>query len=376
MDIKIFRTLEEIDRKLWDSIIPSNSITKSYNFLLSVEQSMHIENQYWYILIFNHNELIAHTSLFTYHTKLEEVTKIPLPASFISKIRSCFPDFLTIKLLGCGTPIATCSDILTIKDLKYSNEVIKRLNDVICDIGKRQKVSMMMIRDFNDSLDGKVAHLKLYGYKKIESLPTSFVEIKWDNFEEYVDSYKSKIKVKMRRNLKRFYCNDIEVKLVDDFEPYVADMIKLYYNVYEKAEYKFEKLNEEFLRCINLNLGNKSKAIIVYKRHEIIGIELIVEDEDILRPLYVGLDYKYNEEHRLYFNMIYQIIKVGIELKKKYVELGQTCYYPKLKAGAEIGNLHMYIRFRNNLFNKILGDLLYTMFADFAFKEKDMEEVR
>lgn len=371
MKVNIFRTLKDIDKELWNSIIKKNNISKSYDFLLSVEQSLNIENEYWYVMFWKNQELVAHTCIFTHYTKLEEVTDVFISIGLLNKIRKYHKNFLKLKLLGCGTPVATCSNVLTIKEEGFIEEVLSDLNMILLDIGKKQKVASIMIRDFigNHHKIGK--QFLHYGYKEIESLPTSFVKIKWDNFEDYLNSFKSKTKVKMRRNIKRFHSDELEVKLIEDFSPYVEAMNKLYKNVYKKAVNKFEKLNEDFFTQINNNLDNTSKAILVFKGEEIVGIELIVEDEDYLRPLYVGLDYDFNEQYRLYFNMIYLIVKTGIERKKDYVELGQTCYLPKIKAGAYVEKMYMYIRFRNNLVNKLFGNSFYKMFKNFAYESAE-----
>lgn len=366
MEVERYRSLSEIDKTLWNSIIGENSLTKSYEFLLSVEQSMNEENAYWYLLFFSGKELVAHACLFTHYVKVEDVANCLLSSHRIESIRTYYKDFLKVKVLGCGTPIATCSDVLTISKIEYLSEIIKQLSKIMLEIGKKEKARIVMIRDFTKSTDSTNGTLIQYGYKKVESLPTSFVTVKWQEFEQYLDSFRSKDKVKMRRNIRRFNKDKIRVELIEDFSPYVDDMIAVYNQVYNKAEYKFEKLNKEFLHQINKNLGQFSKAIIVSKDQKIVAIELIVEDERILRPLYVGIDYQYNDEYKLYFNMIYLIIKMGIELKKDYVELGQTCYYPKRKAGAYIESIHMYIRFRNKLVNKIGGGVLSRMFDGFV----------
>ena len=78
--------------------------------------------------------------------------------------------------------------------------------------------------------------------------------------------------------------------------------------------------------------------------------------------MYLGIDYEHNEEYRLYFNMLYRIIKLGIELNKKTIELGQTCYYPKLKLGSRLKSLFMYIKFRNPILHKLFSPFMNGMF--------------
>ena len=66
-------------------------------------------------------------------------------------------------------------------------------------------------------------------------------------------------------------------------------------------------------------LGNKSKIVLFKKGEEIIGFLFCVLDDFTLRPIYIGMDYKYNFQYKLYFNILCQEIIYGIELKKKMI---------------------------------------------------------
>lgn len=366
MDVIIKKSIQEIEEDVWNSIIKENSITKSHAFLLSVERSMSMVNKFWYFLFYEDNQLVGHASLFTHFVKMEDVIGNKQFEMFVEKMRKSLKNLFRIKVLGCGTPIATCSDEITIVDGyldhdKIMEVLVKEMKKIACI----EKVNFIMIRDFTSesAVDKKI--FQSYGYKLVNVLPTSFVDIKWDTFEGYVNSFKSSTKAKIKRNRNKFFVEDIEVCIEDDFSMYTNEMICLYNNVYERAEEKFEKLNEDFFAEINRNLLERSKAIIVKKGSNIVAMELVLEDEEILRPLYVGIDYRYNESYKIYFNMIYQIIEMGISRGKKKVELGQTCYHPKKQAGAYVCKMHMYLRFRNDVINYIFGKFLHTLFSDY-----------
>lgn len=67
--------------------------------------------------------------------------------------------------------------------------------------------------------------------------------------------------------------------------------------------------------------------------------------------------------------MLYQIIKLGIESEKEIIEIGQTCYYPKVALGARVENLFMYIKFRNNFINRALNPFMGAIFPDINYEE-------
>lgn len=366
MKVILKNSIKQIDEKVWDSIVNENSVTKSYAFLLSVEQSMSGMHNFWYFLFYENNQLIGDASAFTHFVKMEDVVGNKQFEIFVKKMRGYNKDSFRIKVLGCGTPIATCSDELTIaSEYLHCDRVMEALSKEMEKIAYIEKVNFIMIRDFISKSDTDKNLFQAYGYKLVNVLPTSFVDIKWNTFEDYVNSFKSSTKAKIKKNRDKFFSDDVEVFIEDDFSIYTKEMISLYKNVYQRAEEKFEMLNENFFKEINRNVLEKSKAIIVKKDSKVIAMELVLEDKEILRPLYVGIDYSYNDSYKIYFNMIYQIIEMGIKMGKKRVELGQTCYHPKMQAGAYVCKMHMYLKFRNNVINCIFGKFLYLLFSDY-----------
>lgn len=368
MDIKIFRSIKEISPLLWDSIISNQSspIIKNYAFLSAVEDSNLLDVNYWYILFFEKSKLIGHAALFSMYNYIGESATGKIK-NFICKIEKRFPHFLRLKLIVCGTPVATCSNVLTISDEVKSKNILLKLDEIVNRIAKQEKAHIILYRDFNNDNFKNMDILRKLSYKKASSLPTTFFDVKWDSFDEYVNSFKSSSKAKIKKNLKKFRNGDLVVEICYDFFRYSDKICELYRNVYKKAEAKFEKLTARFFYNINKNLDKNTKAILVWKDQKIIAFELILEWGQFLTPLYVGIDYEFNDQYKLYFNMLYQIIKLGIESGKKTIEIGQTCYYPKLKLGARYGNLFMYIKFRNNFVNFILKPFMFFIFPEIDY---------
>lgn len=370
MDIKVFRSIKEIDSLLWDSIInnKNNPLLRNYNFLKAVEDSNLSDVKYWYVMFFENSNLIGHTSLFSMYSYMDESITGKIK-NFIAKIRIKFPSFLRLKMIACGTPVATCSNTLTIYNGSKHNEFLLNLDKVINKIAAQEKAHIILYRDFNAHDNQSMKILNNLGYRKASSLPTTFFDVKWSNFDDYINSFKSSTKAKIKRNLKRFNNGDLIVEICSDFSKYSKLVYKLYENVYEKAESKFEKLTPAFFYHINKNLSKNTKAILVWKDRKILAFELVLEWNKLLTPLYVGIDYEFNEKYKLYFNMLYQIIKLGIESEKEIIEIGQTCYYPKVALGARVENLFMYIKFRNNFINRALNPFMGAIFPDINYEE-------
>ena len=66
----------------------------------------------------------------------------------------------------------------------------------------------------------------------------------------------------------------------------------IYLNVYQKSQYKFERLNSSFFYHINKFLPKNSFLLIAKNSHNILlAVELVLEEKDSLIPLYLGLNY-------------------------------------------------------------------------------------
>ena len=64
-EIKIFKSITEIDKNLWDSIIEKDKIICKYNFVKAIEESHINDCDFYYLLIYNNEELRAHTWIYT-----------------------------------------------------------------------------------------------------------------------------------------------------------------------------------------------------------------------------------------------------------------------------------------------------------------------
>src|SRR5690606_20143087 len=61
---------------------------------------------------------------------------------------------------------------------------------------------------------------------------------------------------------------------------------------------------------------------------------------------YIGLDYEYNAQYNLYFNILFDGIRTAIELKMGRIEMGRTAREAKASAGAEAVENFNYIWLR------------------------------
>ena len=78
----------------------------------------------------------------------------------------------------------------------------------------------------------------------------------------------------------------------------------------------------------------------------LVGFTLYLLDDTVLVPSYIGIDYAHNDEAALVFNAYYDWVRTGIDLRVPLMSLGITTYESKLRLGATIEPLAIFMRYR------------------------------
>jgi predicted N-acyltransferase len=94
--------------------------------------------------------------------------------------------------------------------------------------------------------------------------------------------------------------------------------------------------------------------VIAKKGDRFIGSSLLLLNNKTFISLFIGLDYDYNEEYFIYFNLFYKAIELAIEKGAEEIELGITTLDPKRDMGADVVALNMYMRHANPFLNKVI----------------------
>jgi len=85
--------------------------------------------------------------------------------------------------------------------------------------------------------------------------------------------------------------------------------------------------------------------------------------------LFIGIDYKYNEENKLYFNILCQSVKMGIDLGKKKIEMGITTMGPKKEIGSEVLPAYGYMKHLNPLPHFFITNL-FSLFSPPDYRDR------
>ncbi|MBN2545567.1 MAG: GNAT family N-acetyltransferase [Spirochaetes bacterium] len=201
-----------------------------------------------------------------------------------------------------------------------------------------------------------------------ETLPAVIIKNYFSSWEDYLDSLKSHYR--RRYNLiSREFQEVVEKETVCSC--FNEEMFKMYLEVLSRSKGKLESLKISFFQ----NLPDKFKLNSFYTGNKLLGWFITFFDNSIFYFFLGGIDYELNEKYQIYFNLLYRILKDGIEKKAKAIDMGQTAEIPKMRLGGKLQKKYM-IGYHNNTILRLLMKLNKNLLSyKYNFNETNVTKI-
>lgn len=342
MHVKCYDTLSQVSPSDWNSIVGRTGVICRHEFLHAVELSRINDCRYFYPVVYEGNQIVAHACLYFISTKLDTLVQGCLKRG-IELVRKVATSFLVMKSVECGTPVALGSTI-SLREGAVSTSALCAIVDKAQEIADDMKVKMLLFRDFEPDKTVIPSALCGMGFKTVHNLPSAHLGIRWKSFADYENAMKSEYRYKIRSRRKEFLTAGGALTMARRFDNLVPLLARLWRNVHDRAtEYKREVLSDAFFANM-ANVGEQIQVLLATVNSEPAGFLLLMFDEDKLTPLFCGLDYRITRSCPVYFNLFYGAIEVAIDRGLKLVDFGITNLGPKAELGAKAVQLRMYMR--------------------------------
>jgi predicted N-acyltransferase len=223
----------------------------------------------------------------------------------------------------------------------------------------RFKAKLIVLKEFPSRYRSALS--KLRGYTRVPSMPMTRLDIRYDNFDDYVARKLSKpTRKNLRRKLRTADASQppIELQVVEDATPYVDEIYPLYLAVYDRSKLHFEKLTREFLSEIGKRMPDKVRFFIWRRGGKAIAFSLCMLQGDTIYDEYLGLDYAVAFDLNLYFYTIRDIIRWAIANGMQWYVSSALNYEPKLHLKSELAPLDLYVRHTSPLINAVMRRVL------------------
>ncbi|NQS90284.1 GNAT family N-acetyltransferase [Patescibacteria group bacterium] len=342
-----------MNEKEWNSIVGKDRMICTYKYLNAIEKSEINDCRYYYPVVYEEGRIIAHACVYFISTELDAFAQ-GITKKIIDLIRRKWKGFFVLRSLECGTPVALGSTVSFREGINQA-EVLSLMRREIENLAKKLNIGVVLFRDFYDEELGVFDNLTEAGYNRIHNLSNTKLEIRWKSFDEYLNSMRSNYRMKIIKRMKKCHRENVTIQVLRNFSRYADELERLWTNVYYHAtEYRRERLTAVFFRNIDQYLGERSGIILVKEDNMPIGFGLLLFDDETLTSMFFGINYDYNKDHFIYFNLLYKVVEVAIEEGMNDIDMGITTLVPKKDIGFAVAPLNMYMKHFNPLLNKIV----------------------
>lgn len=369
---KIYNSIYDIESTEWDSIIGDDYLLK-HSYLVHVERSLCTEYSYKYLGIYIDDEIVLATPLFTIDLDLGVMLEKGIVKSFIHKIRKIFKKAFYIKALVVGSPPSIGNFGVAIKKEKVTVEVMRYFLKNVKKIMKSQKRDMVLLKEIPEKFYEEYKYLMETEQFNIGwDMPNNYINVAWMSDEEYLKTLRKKYRQSIKTSHKKLFKDDIKVNVEKRTDVCIGNTeYEMFLNVLYKSEYIFEVLSYEYFREFVTVKELNSCIIAIKKGRKIIGYFLVCDTKkNEISALFAGLDYKWNHEYDVYFNLFHQVILYAISSGKKRISFGQNTYEVKQRMGCKIEELYIGFYHKNFMLNKIMGKFINIILPRTEIKEK------
>ena len=348
LKIKIARKIEEVSPQDWYGVYPDT--LESYYFLKTLDESNLPQFSFFYIVVYDNNTLVGATNCFIMNFPLD------IAVSGGSKIITNFINIFSHRILNpriliCGLPMGQGR----IGIAREPRVIIKAIYKGMEHIAREENVGIIAFKDFNLSYRKILDECLDSGFLRIDSLPSTDMDIHFASFDEYLKTLSSVSRSGLKRKFKKIDGNvKIDLELTNKLEEGMLDEIyALYLQTYEKQEMGLEKLSIDFFRNISKNMPDETKFFLWTINNKLVAFAFCLVSGEYFIDYYLGFDYSVAHQYHLYFVRFRGLMNWCIENKIKKYEMGVTSYEPKRRFGFNLIPLYIYVKHRNKFFNPI-----------------------
>ncbi len=221
---------------------------------------------------------------------------------------------------------------------------------------RRQGASVRVWKDFGAAWDDVLGSLaREAGMFRLVSFPGTAVALPHGSREGYLQSLggnrRHQFKKKIRRS-KEAVGLGVEVLRQPD-DPTLDQLFALFWQTYEKATTRFERLNRRFFGLVAAEPTTSFIVLRAPTTSQPVAFMMCFEFPGQLVNKFIGIDYRTPREWMLYFRLWDAAVDHAIHLGAKVLQSGQTGYRPKIDLGHDLVPLTNYGAHRNPLIHWI-----------------------
>ncbi len=357
LEFKIHYRFKDIQ----SSLAPSESIFMNASYQQILEDYPSNEMEFVYIPVYEDGTEIGIIMAQTIMVRGKNAIRLDNNKTWNTWIKKQLLKFINIRGFVVGNLALTGNYGLHFKN-KSERETFAILNIItqnalpVVEKEKGYKLKVLFYKDFNEAETAQSSVLTQANYHCFTAEPCMILPLSsdWNSFDDYLAAMSSKYRVRAKRAFKK----GKDLKKIEFNEEQIVEHKKelhqLYLKVCESVDFNLMTLDQEYFVELKKRLKEKYKLFAYFLDGKLIAFFTTIQDKGETHAHFLGMDASYNPKYQLYLNILYDIIRVGIEEKSSLIDFARTAPEIKSSVGAEPRELFIFLKHKNTLSNKIL----------------------
>ena len=361
---EVYDNLDTI-KNIWDGLLPSNHHLSHAS--LNVLSHANLEDLvYKYILVYDEKEVIGciYLQILQFNHKHYDNSVLEKPQFYLVK---SFVLKQHIHLLVCGNLFRINFQGFYFKNQESNALIFDILSDYSKNNNDKQNFCGILIKDVEKPASPVVIQEKRFQPFKDDITMELYIRNSWIVFDDYLKNLSRKYLQRAKKILKANESIQKRKLSIEDMNLYGSRIEELYKQVALSQSIRMGILNVNYFIELKKYYHESFEMLGYFVNDELVAFSTYIYYQDSMEIHFIGFDYQKNEAYKLYFNILFDGIKIAIEKKLQRIELGRTAKEAKASAGAVSADIYNYIKlkhglpslafsFFNSFFNSNVGD--------------------
>lgn len=198
------------------------------------------------------------------------------------------------------------------------------------------------------------------GYQELCFFPNMVFHLSpaWRQFDDYLDSLLSKYRVRARRAFRLLDGVRTRELSLEEIQYREDELYGLYQQVAASVEFNMATLDRGYFSGLKVEMGDAFHLVGYFLEGRLLGFFSTIENGEELEAHFMGFDQQFNREYQLYLNMLFDMIRMGIDMRVRYISFARTAMEIKSSVGAVAEELTCYIRHRSPAVHSLIRPLV------------------
>lgn len=367
-----FRSVEAAGQD-WDLAAPKHDIFLQRKYLSILEANPPQGMRFGYLVFYKGDDPIGvalcQIKFFKGDDNIADLDVSAKDPCFFNGLAKWFKRWVAGKAAGdiliCGNMLLTGEhgyyfDYQKIKPLAAVEILEKALNDVVEIMGREGvKMPVILVKDIAPEHHEQGRELVKNGFVEFDIQPNMVLPLHFPDFDGYLSAMSTKYRTRAKRAFKKLDggIEKRELTLVE-IQRELPRIFSLYKEVAKNAGFNMVDLNEHYLLALKRDLSEYFKMFAYYEGGKMLAFYTVIQNGDELEAHFLGYDKIHNHDRQLYLNILYDIIRYGLNCKCSDIVFARTALEIKSSVGAVAHDLYCYLRHQNSIANRFTGTIL------------------